>query len=127
MCAPAALPNASSEGTDGPVRVTLDDGSEIEGDELLVATDRTANTEDIGLDAVGIEPGGFLEVDDQMRVGGRDWLFAVGDVNGRRRVKPAPMARRSSGCVCSRPTGRSSSDRHRPPMEPGDVRIACRR
>jgi len=27
--------------------------------------------------------GGFLETDDRMTVGGRDWLYAVGDVNGR--------------------------------------------
>jgi pyruvate/2-oxoglutarate dehydrogenase complex dihydrolipoamide dehydrogenase (E3) component len=26
---------------------------------------------------------GFLETDDRMRVGDRDWLYAVGDVNGR--------------------------------------------
>ena len=26
---------------------------------------------------------GFLETDDRLRVGGRDWLYAVGDVNGR--------------------------------------------
>jgi dihydrolipoamide dehydrogenase len=29
------------------------------------------------------DKGGFLETDDQLRVGGRDWLYAVGDVNGR--------------------------------------------
>ena len=26
---------------------------------------------------------GYLEVDDQLRVGGSDWLYAIGDVNGR--------------------------------------------
>ena len=33
----------------------------------------------------GVEPGehGFLETDDRLRVGGRDWLYAIGDVNGR--------------------------------------------
>ncbi len=32
-----------------------------------------------------MEPGdhGFLETDERMRVGGRDWLYAIGDVNGR--------------------------------------------
>jgi dihydrolipoamide dehydrogenase len=30
-----------------------------------------------------LEPGATVEVDDQMRVPGHDWLFAVGDVNGR--------------------------------------------
>ena len=32
---------------------------------------------------MGLEPGEKLEVDDQMRVAGREWLYAVGDVNGR--------------------------------------------
>lgn len=38
-----------------------------------------------GLDAAGITPdeGGFLATDQRMRVGGREWLYAVGDVNGR--------------------------------------------
>ena len=37
----------------------------------------------IGLESVGIESGGYLDTDDGMRVGGHDWLFAIGDVNGR--------------------------------------------
>jgi dihydrolipoamide dehydrogenase len=50
-----------------------------------VATGRAANTADIGLEAVGLEPGKFIPVDDQLRVGDvdGDWLFAVGDANGR--------------------------------------------
>jgi len=35
------------------------------------------------LDSVGIEADGFLETDDRLQVGGRDWLYAIGDVNGR--------------------------------------------
>lgn len=34
-------------------------------------------------DAEGLEAGGHLEVDDTMLVRGFDWLYAVGDVNGR--------------------------------------------
>jgi len=69
----------------GSVRVALDDGTSVEADELLVAIGRTPRTADIGLDSIGIEPGkgGFLETDDRLRVGGSDWLYAVGDVNGR--------------------------------------------
>src|SRR5206468_3125668 len=61
----------------------LEGGERVAGDELLVAVGRRARVERIGLESVGIEPGGYLEVDDQLRVGGRDWLYAVGDVNGR--------------------------------------------
>jgi len=70
---------------DGGVAVELDDGSTIEAAEILVAVGRKPRTDGIGLDSIGIEPGkgGFLETDDRLRVDKRDWLYAVGDVNGR--------------------------------------------
>ena len=69
----------------GHVRLTLDDGTDIEADQLLVAVGRTFNVDDIGLDTIGIDGDGPLEVDDQLRVTDvdGDWLFAIGDVNGR--------------------------------------------
>jgi pyruvate/2-oxoglutarate dehydrogenase complex dihydrolipoamide dehydrogenase (E3) component len=72
-------------GDDGGARVELNDGSRAEGEELLVAIGRVPRTKDIGLASVGVEPGehGFLETDDRLSVGGREWLYAVGDVNGR--------------------------------------------
>jgi pyruvate/2-oxoglutarate dehydrogenase complex dihydrolipoamide dehydrogenase (E3) component len=77
--------HASRDGQDGPVTLRLDDGTELVGDELLVAAGRSFNTDDIGLETVGLEPGGPIEVDDQLRATGveGDWLFAAGDVNGR--------------------------------------------
>ena len=68
---------------DGKVKLQLADGTVLEGEQILVAVGRRPHTGDLGLETVGLEPGGFIEVDDQMRVGGRDWLYAVGDVNGR--------------------------------------------
>jgi pyruvate/2-oxoglutarate dehydrogenase complex dihydrolipoamide dehydrogenase (E3) component len=72
-------------GSDGPVTLTLADGATFEADELLVATGRRANTRDLGLDTVGLEPGSYLGTDEQLRVTGVDggWLYAIGDVNGR--------------------------------------------
>jgi dihydrolipoamide dehydrogenase len=67
----------------GEVVVELETGGPVHADVLLAALGRTPNTDDIGLDTVGIEPGGHVEVDDEMRVGGSDWLYAIGDVNGR--------------------------------------------
>ena len=32
---------------------------------------------------VGLEGGGYVEVDENMQVPGHDWLYAIGDVNGR--------------------------------------------
>jgi len=65
--------------------VTLDDGTEVEGDELLVAAGRRPATGDIGLDVVGLEPGEALQTDDSMLVQGVDggWLYAAGDCAGR--------------------------------------------
>jgi pyruvate/2-oxoglutarate dehydrogenase complex dihydrolipoamide dehydrogenase (E3) component len=73
---------------DGVVTVTLDDGSEIEADEILVATGRSPRTVGLGLDTVGLEDGDWIPVDDTMLVDGATnadgpWLYAVGDVNHR--------------------------------------------
>jgi pyruvate/2-oxoglutarate dehydrogenase complex dihydrolipoamide dehydrogenase (E3) component len=76
---------ASRDGHDGPVTLRLDDETELVGDELFVATGRTFNSDDIGLETIGLDPGGPVEVDDQLRVAGVDggWLYAAGDLNGR--------------------------------------------
>jgi pyruvate/2-oxoglutarate dehydrogenase complex dihydrolipoamide dehydrogenase (E3) component len=68
-----------------PVTATLDDGRSFEGDEILVAVGRRPRTGDVGLQSVGLGEltGKALEVDDRLRVGGLDWLYAVGDVNGK--------------------------------------------
>jgi dihydrolipoamide dehydrogenase len=68
---------------DEAVTVTLDDGSIVEADELLVAVGRRPRTDDVGLETVGLEPGSWLTVDDTMLVQGTDWLYAAGDVNHR--------------------------------------------
>jgi pyruvate/2-oxoglutarate dehydrogenase complex dihydrolipoamide dehydrogenase (E3) component len=69
----------------GKVIVRLSDGDEVEGEEILVAVGRKPHSEGIGLESVGVEVNehGFVEVDDQLRVGDRDWLYAIGDLNGR--------------------------------------------
>ncbi len=65
------------------VTVELDDGGTVVGDELLCAIGRRPLTEELGLERFGLEPGKTIEVDNQLRVPGHDWLFVVGDVNGR--------------------------------------------
>ena len=69
----------------GEVSVTLDDGTVLVADEVVVATGRTPNTDDIGLETVGVSPGGHLDVDDHQGVRGvgGEWLYAIGDVCGR--------------------------------------------
>ena len=59
----------------------LDDGRELRGDRVLVATGRRPRVEGIGLETVGIDanPRG-VPVDSQLRAGERLW--AIGDVTG---------------------------------------------
>ncbi|ANZ18441.1 dihydrolipoyl dehydrogenase family protein [Streptomyces noursei] len=73
------------EAPGGPVTVVLGPGDEIVADELLIATGRAPRTEDLGLETVGLTPGGWLEVDDTLRATGvpGGWLYGAGDVNHR--------------------------------------------
>jgi pyruvate/2-oxoglutarate dehydrogenase complex dihydrolipoamide dehydrogenase (E3) component len=61
--------------------LVLEDGRELHGDRLLVATGRRPRVEGIGLETVGIEPDPRgIPVDAQLRAGERLW--AIGDVTG---------------------------------------------
>ena len=75
----------SVEKTDSGIKAALSDGSSVDGDNILVAVGRRPLTDDVGLDAVGLEPGKYIEVDDELRATGEnsDWLYSVGDANGR--------------------------------------------
>ena len=70
---------------DGEVSIGLEQGPAVTVDELVVAIGRTPHTDDLGVESVGLEPGEHIEVDDSLRAIGveGDWLYAVGDVNGR--------------------------------------------
>ena len=92
---PAAR-RAGYAGRDGTVRLELDDGTTVEADEVLAALGRRPCTADIGLDTIGLEADGPLDVDDDLRVPGHDWLYAVGDVNGRALLTPWASTRRGS-------------------------------
>jgi pyruvate/2-oxoglutarate dehydrogenase complex dihydrolipoamide dehydrogenase (E3) component len=59
----------------------LDNGGELRGDRLLVATGRRPRVDDLGLETVGIAANGHgIAVDTRLRAGERLW--AIGDVNG---------------------------------------------
>ncbi len=70
---------------DGTVVLALDGHAPLVADELLVAAGRRARTDDLGVETIGLVPGAWLDVDDDLRV--RDvaggWLYAAGDVNHR--------------------------------------------
>ncbi|UJA22024.1 NAD(P)/FAD-dependent oxidoreductase [Thermoleophilia bacterium SCSIO 60948] len=69
----------------GEVTVELEGGDSVSADQILVAIGRDPNSSGIGLGSVGVEDleGGFVEVDDQLRVRGSEWLYCAGDLNGR--------------------------------------------
>jgi pyruvate/2-oxoglutarate dehydrogenase complex dihydrolipoamide dehydrogenase (E3) component len=70
---------------DGPVTAVLEDGREFTGEEILVAVGRKPRTTDVGLDSVGLDDlrGKYLDTDERLRVNGSEWLYAVGDCNGK--------------------------------------------
>lgn len=65
------------------VVLKLQSGRQIKADYLLWANGRAGNTDDLGLDSVGLEPDsrGQLKVDDYYRTAAQN-IYAVGDVIG---------------------------------------------
>lgn len=89
LCLGMEPTSVRSEGSDpagggGDVVVSLADGTEVRGAALLVAAGRRPNTDDLGLDTVGVEVDdhGYVVVDDVFR-STAPGVYAVGDVNGR--------------------------------------------
>lgn len=64
------------------VEMTLEDGTQVEAEQLLVAVGRTPRIDDIGLDRAGVDTGaGYIRVDDHLRAAPGVW--AMGDVTGK--------------------------------------------
>ena len=80
-----AISFAKADSASGAFAVTPRDGAQpITGSHLLVAVGRQPNTDDLGLDAAGVDTDGrgYIVVDDQLRTSvGHIW--AMGDCNGR--------------------------------------------
>jgi pyruvate/2-oxoglutarate dehydrogenase complex dihydrolipoamide dehydrogenase (E3) component len=86
--ATVSRPDARDTGTGwmhgGPLTLELSDSTRLEVDELVIATGRRANSDDLGLDTVGVRTShGFVDVDEHMGVAGVEWLYAIGDLTGR--------------------------------------------
>lgn len=69
--------------TTGSGIIATVDRDEYEAAELMVATGRRPRTDGIGLESVDVDGSAPLKTDESYRVKGHDWLFAVGDVNGK--------------------------------------------
>lgn len=88
--------------------VKTKNGLEAEGSYILGATGRIANTEDLGLEALGISAGsrGIL-VDDHLRTAVRN-IFASGDVVESPEPKLTPVAEFDSNYIASQILGLST-------------------
>ncbi|MEU0094860.1 mercuric reductase [Kribbella sp. NPDC006257] len=71
------------DGTVGAIRVHCDDGTQIAASHLLIAAGRSPNTDNLGLEHLGLEPDerGFLPVDDTLHTKAED-VWAIGDIRG---------------------------------------------
>lgn len=71
----------------GPVTVTFHRQT-IEVDEIVLAAGRRTNTDNIGLENLGLPGGGIVSVNDHLQAVGvtGDWLYALGDTTGRARL-----------------------------------------
>lgn len=86
---------------DGDAFTLTVDGERLEAERLLVATGRTPNLDDVGLDTVGLDPAAAsVPVDERMRAGdGSQRLWVVGDVTG---LGPYTHVARYQGAVAVR-------------------------
>ena len=66
------------------LRCGMNEETSVDFDAILVAAGRSANVEDLALDAAGVRVSakGFVETDDHLRTSNRR-IFAAGDVTGR--------------------------------------------
>jgi pyruvate/2-oxoglutarate dehydrogenase complex dihydrolipoamide dehydrogenase (E3) component len=107
----ARMVAAQRDGNDGQVTATLEDGRRLTGDEILVAVGRRPRTQDVGLETVGLEPGRYIEVDDNLIATGVDggWLYAIGDASGRALL--THMAKYHGRCAADHILGRADGGR----------------
>jgi dihydrolipoamide dehydrogenase len=96
----------------GDAVLVLSDGGQVRAEQVLVATGRVPRTHGIGLEAIGLKSGDWLEVDDTLRVTGFDWLYATGDVNHRALLthQGKYQARAAGDVIAARATGRLVED-----------------
>jgi dihydrolipoamide dehydrogenase len=68
---------------EGVVRATISGGQSIEADKVLVATGRKPNTQELGLENIGLKTNsGFIKVNDRMQTAVKG-VYCIGDANGR--------------------------------------------
>jgi pyruvate/2-oxoglutarate dehydrogenase complex dihydrolipoamide dehydrogenase (E3) component len=94
------------------LRVHMDDGSTADAEQVVAALGRHPRTEELGLDTAGVEANeqGYVEVDENMQVPGTEWLYAIGDVNGR--ILLTHMGKYQARLACEHILGNPSAFEH---------------
>jgi dihydrolipoamide dehydrogenase len=94
------------------LRVHMDDDSTADAEQVVAALGRQPRTEELGLDTAGVEANehGYVEVDENMQVPGKDWLYAIGDVNGR--ILLTHMGKYQARLACEQILGKPSAFEH---------------
>lgn len=97
----------------GPVTATFQ-GQTIEVDEVVLAAGRVTNTDNIGLESVGLPGGGIVAVNDHLQAVGvtGGWLYALGDTTGRARLSHISTyhGRVVADIIAARAAGRELSE-----------------
>ncbi|GAK32266.1 glutathione-disulfide reductase [Iodidimonas nitroreducens] len=88
----AAIRKADPKTSESRLLLSLDNGDELESDELMYAIGRRPNTEGLGLDRAGVQldTNGAVRVDDYSRTN-IDTIWAVGDVTDRIALTPVAI------------------------------------
>ena len=98
----------SVEPQKGKVTARLEDGSELTTEKILVAIGRKPNTENIGLEKLGIKvENGIIKVDDHCRTN-IDNIYAIGDV--AEAMQYAHLASKMGIVAADNATGNNASD-----------------
>lgn len=97
----------------GPVTATFQ-GQTMEVDEVVLAAGRLTNTDNIGLESVGLPGGGIVAVNDHLQAVGvtGGWLYALGDTTGRARLSHISTyhGRVVADIIAARAAGRELSE-----------------
>ncbi|MGV0038914.1 dihydrolipoyl dehydrogenase family protein [Mycobacterium colombiense] len=108
----------------GPVTATFQ-GQTIEVDEVVLAAGRLTNTDNIGLESVGLPGGGIVAVNDHLQAVGvtGGWLYALGDTTGRARLSHISTyhGRVVADIIAARAAGRELSENELTVRDAGSI------
>lgn len=108
----------------GCVTATFHDQT-IEVDEIVLAAGRRTNTDNIGLESLGLPSGGFITVNDHLQAVGVSggWLYALGDTTGRARLSHISTyhGRVVADIIAARAAGRELCDNELIARDAGNV------